>query len=212
MVSDGLQIERLFVRLGDRVVLDNVSLAVESGTITCVTGPSGSGKSTLLRAIAGLVPVEQGDIRLDGVSLLGVATHRRGVGMVFQDHALFPHLSVADNIAFGLRMLRTPKRVRHDRVAELLGLIGLAAYSARPVATLSGGEQQRVALARSLAPQPKVLLLDEPLSALDPELHDRLATDLRRVLREVRATAIHVTHDRAEAALVGDRTVDLRGL
>ena len=200
-----LTIDRLRVVLGDRVILDGLTLVVERGEITCITGPSGSGKSTLLRAIAGLVPVAAGDICVEGVSVLGRATHRRGVGLVFQDHALFPHLSVGRNIGFG---------VRRDarRVAEMLDLVGLGGFGDRAVATLSGGERQRVALARALAPAPRLLLLDEPLSALDEELHDRLAADLRRVLREVGATAVHVTHDRAEAALVGDRTVDLREL
>ncbi len=200
-----LEIDRLRVVLGDRIILDGLTLEVERGAITCITGPSGSGKSTLLRAIAGLVAVAGGDIRIDHASVLGVATHRRGVGLVFQDQALFPHLSVGRNVGFGVR--------RNARtVTEMLELVDLAGFEERAVATLSGGERQRVALARALAPAPRVLLLDEPLSALDDELHDRLAADLRRVLREVGATAVHVTHDRAEAALVGDRTVDLRDL
>ena len=200
-----LEVEQLRVVLDGHCILDAVTLVVERGAITCITGPSGSGKSTLLRAIAGLAPVAGGDIRIGGVSVLGVPTHRRGVGLVFQDHALFPHLSVGRNIGFGVR-----RNVR--RVAEMLELVGLTGFEDRALATLSGGERQRVALARAIAPAPRVLLLDEPLSALDDELHDRLATDLRRVLREVGSTAVHVTHDRAEAAVVGDRTVDLREL
>ena len=200
-----LEVEQLRVVLDGHCILDAVTLVVERGAITCITGPSGSGKSTLLRAIAGLAPVAGGDIRIGGVSVLGVPTHRRGVDLVFQDHALFPHLSVGRNIGFG---------VRRDarRVAEMLELVGLTGFEDRALATLSGGERQRVALARAIAPAPRVLLLDEPLSALDDELHDRLATDLRRVLRQVGSTAVHVTHDRAEAAVVGDRTVDLREL
>ena len=198
-----LEVEGLRVVLGGRVILDGLSLVVATGTTTCVTGPSGCGKSTLLRAVAGLTPVAAGEIRIDGASILATPTHRRGVGFVFQDHALFPHLSVGRNVGYGIR--RDP-----NRVGEMLELVGLSGFEDRPIATLSGGERQRVALARALAPAPKVILLDEPLSALDAELHDRLAVDLRRVLREVAATAVHVTHDRAEARLVGDQIVDLR--
>ena len=200
-----LEVEGLRVVLGGRVILDGLSLVVATGTTTCVTGPSGCGKSTLLRAVAGLTPVAAGEIRIDGASILATPTHRRGVGFVFQDHALFPHLSVGRNVGYGIR--RDP-----NRVGEMLELVGLSGFEDRPIATLSGGERQRVALARALAPAPKVILLDEPLSALDAELHDRLAVDLRRVLREVAATAVHVTHDQAEARLVGDHIVDLRDL
>ena len=142
-----------------------------------VLGPSGSGKSTLLRAIAGLQPLDAGDVTLDGRSLAGVPPHRRGVGLMFQDDALFPHRDVAANVAFGLGMQGLPSQAA-ARVAELLGLVGLSGRERRAVSSLSGGEQKRVALARALAPGPRVLLLDEPLGALDRPLHDRLVGEL----------------------------------
>ena len=149
-----------------------------SGEIVGLLGPSGSGKSTLLRVIAGLVIPDRGMVRIDGVDVTDVPTHRRGVGMVFQDEQLFEHLDVAGNVGFGLRMRGDAPPARQHRVAEMLDLVGLAGFERRNVRQLSGGEAKRVALARSLAPSPRVLLLDEPLTGLDRELHDRLAGDL----------------------------------
>jgi len=183
--------------------VDGVSLDVPVGGVLALLGPSGCGKSSLLRAVAGLEPPASGSVTWDGVDLTTVPVHRRGFGLVFQDGQLFPHRDVAGNVGYGLRALGRAERAA--RVAELLDLVGLPGYDRRPVATLSGGERQRVALARSLAPRPRLLLLDEPLSALDRSLRERLADDLRRVLVATGTTALFVTHDQDEAATVADR-------
>jgi len=193
-------------------VLDAVSLEVSAGEVVAVFGPSGSGKSTLLRAVAGLVEVESGRVVIDGVDVTGVSTHLRRVGMVFQDEQLFPHRDVAGNVAFGLEMAGVERRERESRVEELLSTVGLDGFGDRDVSTLSGGEAKRVALARSLAPRPAVLLADEPLTGLDADLHDRLTVEVGAVLRESGTTTLWVTHDRAEAALVADRSVSLADL
>jgi thiamine transport system ATP-binding protein len=183
--------------------VDGVSVDVPVGEVLALLGPSGCGKSSLLRAVAGLEPPAAGAVTWDGVDLTAVPVHRRGFGLVFQDGQLFPHRDVAGNVAYGLRGL--PRAARAARVAELLDLVGLPGYARRPVATLSGGERQRVALARSLAPRPRLLLLDEPLSALDRSLRERLADDLRGALVATGTTALFVTHDQDEAATVADR-------
>ncbi len=207
-----LVVDSVSVSLGGRSVLDAVSLAVSAGEVVAVFGPSGSGKSTLLRAVAGLVEVDSGRVVIDGVDVTGVPTHRRRVGMVFQDEQLFPHRDVAGNVAFGLEMAGVERRERESRVEELLSAVGLDGFGDRDVSTLSGGEAKRVALARSLAPRPAVLLADEPLTGLDADLHDRLAVEVGAVLRESGTTTLWVTHDRAEAALVADRSVSLADL
>ncbi len=207
-----LELRGIELARGGKTILDGVSLTVADGEIVCLTGPSGSGKTTLLRVIAGLAAPDAGTVVFAGADLRDVPVHRRGFGLVFQDHALFPHRDVAANVAFGLRMQGVRRRELASRVAAQLELVGLADAGRRDVTTLSGGEQQRVALARALAPRPRLLLLDEPLASLDRELRDRLALDLRRILREVGISAIHVTHDLAEAATVGDRTVALASL
>jgi thiamine transport system ATP-binding protein len=204
-----LFVEDVTVRFGERTVLDDVSLTVDTGEIVALLGPSGCGKTTLLRVIAGLQIPDLGAVLWDGADLAGVPPHRRGIGLVFQDLQLFPHKDVGGNVAFGLRMHGAPRDVTTRRVTEMLELVGLPGFEHRRVATLSGGEAQRVALARALAPEPKVLLLDEPLGALDRDLHDRLALDVRALLRQVGITAIHVTHDEAEARVIGDRLVVL---
>ncbi len=170
-------------------------------------GPSGSGKSTLLRAVAGLQRLDGGRILLDGQDQAEVPTHRRDVGLMFQDHALFPHRDVAGNVGFGLKMRGDRRADIAERVGELLDLVGLPGTQDRSVSTLSGGEQQRVALARALAPSPRLLLLDEPLGALDRTLRERLVTELGDLFRELGQTVVAVTHDQAEAFALGDRVV-----
>ena len=203
---NGLDVESVTVAYeqGSFAVRD-VSLTVDRGDVVALLGPSGSGKSTLLRAIAGLEPLDRGRMRWDGVDLAGIAPHRRGFGLVFQDGQLFVHRTVAGNIAYGLRVQRVPQAARRQRVRELLALVGLEGMADRRVTELSGGERQRVALARALAPSPRLLLLDEPLSALDRALRDRLAHDLAHILRETSTTAIFVTHDETEAHTVAGR-------
>src|ERR687897_1333458 len=174
-----LQVEALEVRYGDTVALDGVDLVVEDGEVVSVLGPSGSGKSTLPRAVAGLEPPVLGRVAWDGDDLTRVPPHRRQLGLMFQDHTLFPHRDVLGNVAFGLRMRRVPAAHAAARAAELLALVGLAGYAHRHVTELSGGEQQRVALARALAPAPRLLMLDEPLGSLDRNLRDRLVLELR---------------------------------
>lgn len=184
-------------------VLDDVSVAVDSGRRLALLGPSGSGKSTLLRAVAGLVRLDGGQVLLDGRDITGLATHRRGIGLMFQQHALFPHLDVAGNVAFGLRMAGMAKPQREERVRDMLDLVGLADRAGSPIPELSGGEQQRVALARTLAPAPAVVLLDEPLASLDRVLRESLLATMTEAFEATGATAVFVTHDQAEAMQVG---------
>ena len=207
-----LEVDGVTVRFGDRVVLDEVGLTVGAGEVVGLLGPSGSGKSTLLRVIAGLLVPDRGRVAWDGEDLRTVPTHRRRFGLVFQDHQLFPHRDVARNVGFGLSVAGRSQAEIRRRVTELLDLVGLPGFERRGVASLSGGEAQRIALARALAPSPRLLLLDEPLGALDRELHDRLALDLRRLLKELGIAGLHVTHDRDEAATVADRVVSLEQL
>jgi len=202
-----LSIESVTVRFGGRPAVDDVSFVVDEHEIVVLLGPSGCGKSTLLRAIAGLQPLDSGRIARDDRDLVDVPPHQRGIGMMFQDHALFPHRDVGRNIEFGLRMHGMGPGPRAVRVAEMLDLVGLPGFERRTVANLSGGEAQRVALARALAPAPRMLLLDEPLGSLDRELRDRLVDELPQMLRDVGISAIHVTHDHDEAFAIGDRLV-----
>ncbi|MFC8190509.1 ABC transporter ATP-binding protein [Cellulomonas sp. NPDC057328] len=204
-MSDGLGVRDVVVRYpgAARAAVDGVSLDVPVGEVVALLGPSGCGKSSLLRAVAGLEPLAGGDVAWDGVGVTGVPVHRRGFGLLFQDGQLFGHLDVARNVAYGLA--ETPRAAQAARVAELLDLVGLPGTQRRDVATLSGGERQRVALARALAPRPRLLLLDEPLSALDRSLRERLALDLRDVLVTTGTTALFVTHDHDEAFAVADR-------
>ncbi|MFF0463577.1 ABC transporter ATP-binding protein [Streptomyces mexicanus] len=205
-----LSLEAATVRLGGRTVLDAVDLAVAEHQIVCVLGPSGSGKSTLLRAVAGLQPLHAGRVLLDGRDQAGVPVHRREVGLMFQDHQLFPQRDVAGNVAFGLRMRGDAKDERALRVRELLELVGLPGAGGRSVAALSGGEQQRVALARALAPRPRLLMLDEPLGQLDRSLRERLVVELRELFARLGTTVLAVTHDQGEAFALADRVVVMR--
>jgi thiamine transport system ATP-binding protein len=193
------------VRFGELAAVRGVDLAVGPGEVVCLLGPSGCGKSTLLRAVAGLEAPTEGVVSWDGADLTRHPPHQRRFGLMFQDFALFPHLDVAANVGFGLRMQRWPVRDAARRVTEVLDLVGMGGAGGRAVSTLSGGEQQRVALARALAPAPRLLLLDEPLGALDRTLRERLLVELAALLDEVGMTALHVTHDQEEAFTIGDR-------
>lgn len=190
---------------GDVVSLRGVSLDLPPGEILCLLGPSGCGKTTLLRIIAGLEGDYSGDIRLDGADIRSLPAHERGFGLMFQDYALFPHMSVRDNIAYGLKRRGDSRRDIQRQVDVWLERVGLAGLGARDVAALSGGQKQRVALARSLAPNPRLLMLDEPLGSLDAQLRDQLALELRRLLKAAGISAIYVTHDRREAFSIADR-------
>jgi ABC-type Fe3+/spermidine/putrescine transport system ATPase subunit len=180
---------------------------VEAGETVCLLGASGSGKSTLLRIIAGLEKPERGQVLWDGQDLAGVPVHRRGFGLMFQDYALFPHRSVAENVAFGLRMQNQPSAEIAEQVRAALEQVNLTGFASRRVTDLSGGEQQRVALARALAPRPRLLMLDEPLGALDRALKEQVEEELRRLLRAADMPAIYVTHDQEEAFAVADRLI-----
>jgi thiamine transport system ATP-binding protein len=205
-----LEIEGLTVAFGHHTAVDGVDLSVDDGHVLAVLGPSGSGKSSLLRAVAGLEPLRAGAVRWDGADLAGVPTHKRGFALMFQDGQLFDHLTVARNVGYALRLRGVTGAAARSEVDDLLDLVGLGGYGARMPRTLSGGERQRVALGRSLAAEPRLLLLDEPLSALDAELRVRLAADLRRILRDAGTTALLVTHDQEEAFAVADRLAVMR--
>lgn len=191
----------------DGAVLNDVSFEVNEGEIVCLLGPSGCGKTTLLRLIAGLETADAGEVIFESRDLRGVPVHQRGFGFMFQDFALFPHKNVWDNVIFGLRMQNLPPDQIRARAQAALERVGLSGFEHRDVHQLSGGEQQRVALARSLAPQPRLLMLDEPLGALDRQLREELMIELRRILKNARLTSIYVTHDQAEAFAVADRVV-----
>lgn len=200
-----LELKGVGKRIGADWAMDGVDLDLDTGEIVALLGPSGCGKTTLLRLIAGLTRPDRGEIRFEGRDLAPVPPHRRGFRMMFQEFALFPHRSVAGNVAFGLEMeQRAPVEIE-ARVEEMLTLVGLEGYGRRDVETLSGGERQRVALARSLAADPRLLMLDEPLGALDRALRQRLLLDLTQILRRIRVTTLFVTHDQGEALGVADR-------
>ncbi|MEX1135227.1 MAG: ABC transporter ATP-binding protein [Acidimicrobiia bacterium] len=205
-----LSTEQLGVRLDNKVILHDTDLTVADEEIVAVLGPSGSGKTTLLRAIAGLVPVARGDIKWDGVSVVDIPVHQRGFGLMFQGFALFPHLDVAGNVGFGLRMTGTDPDLVGTEVSAALDWVGLGGFENRRIDDLSGGERQRVALARTLAPRPKLVMLDEPLGSLDRHLRERLVVDTRALLTGRKVTGLVVTHDREEAVLLSDRLALMR--
>jgi ABC-type Fe3+/spermidine/putrescine transport system ATPase subunit len=208
-VTRFLEIDRLSKRFGELAVLERVSLAVEEGEVLALLGPSGSGKTTFLRLLAGFETPDEGSIRAAGSAVERLPPARRGFGMVFQHYALFPHLTVAGNVAFGLETTGAGRGEIAGRVAEVLALVDLAGFEGRRIAELSGGQQQRVALARALAPDPRLLLLDEPLSNLDPELRERTRRELLEAIRRVGITTVLVTHEQEEAFHLGDRVAVL---
>ncbi len=205
-----LSVDRLTVQLGPTRALDEVTFDVPDGQVACVLGPSGCGKTTLLRTIAGLTAPTSGRVDWDGEDLAGVPPHRRRFGLMFQDHALFPHRDVLANVAFGLRMLRLSREDVQARARAALARVELTGFEQRRIADLSGGERQRVALARSLAPEPRLLMLDEPLGSLDRELRDTLVADLRDLFVRLSISTLVVTHDHDEAFALADRVVVLR--
>ena len=195
-----------------RTILDNACLSVARGEIVSLVGPSGSGKTSLLRVIAGLEQPSNGTVVIDNKLMTGIPTHKRDVGLVFQDNQLFPHLSVFDNVAYSLRIKRVAKAQQIEKVNEMLRLVGMQDLAHRDVEHLSGGEAKRIAVARALVADPFILLLDEPLTGLDTELHDRLLEDMGVLLRTRGTTVVHVTHDHNEATRLSNRVVDVRTL
>lgn len=205
MLLEGLKIDGICKSFGKTEALRGVSLTVPRGEILAILGPSGCGKSTLLHIIAGLEDPDSGSIAWDGQDLANVPPHARRFGLMFQELALFPHMNVASNVAFGLRMQQLDPEAIARRVGQMLALVDLEGFGRRDVDTLSGGERQRVALARALAPEPHLLMLDEPLGALDRTLRERLMLDLPRILNEIGQTAIYVTHDQEEAFAIAGK-------
>ena len=203
--ESAVQISALVRRFGEVTALDQVELDVRAGEFFSLLGPSGCGKTTLLRLIAGLDVPDSGTIHIGGVNAARVPAHRRPVNTVFQSYALFPHLSVWENVAFGLRMKKVPKAELETRVRRVLDMVEIASLAARKPSQLSGGQRQRVALARAIVNEPKVLLLDEPLGALDLKLRKQLQVELRRLQRQLGITFIYVTHDQEEALSMSDR-------
>ncbi|WP_409309664.1 ABC transporter ATP-binding protein [Pectobacterium sp. B1J-3] len=202
-----LNVQQLNKHYGSTQVFENINFSADEGEFVTLLGPSGCGKSTLLRCLAGLADVDSGQIVLGDQDLTLLPPQQRGIGMVFQSYALFPNMTVADNVAFGLKMLRLPVQERRTRLEQVLELVELRSYAERFPHQLSGGQCQRVALARSLVTRPRLLLLDEPLSALDARIRKHLREQIRRIQQELKLTAIFVTHDQEEALTMSDRVV-----
>ncbi len=199
-----LKLDAVSKRFGDTVTADRLSLAVARGAFVTLLGPSGSGKSTVLRMVAGLERPDSGSILIEGRDVAGIVPWQRNLGMVFQHYAVFPHMTVAQNVAYGLEVRNVPRQERARRVGEMLDLVGLPGFENRHITRLSGGEQQRVALARALAPQPRMLLLDEPLSALDEKIRREMQRELKHIQRRTGTTFLYVTHDQEEALTMSD--------
>ena len=206
-----LELQGLTKKFGEFVAVDDFNLSVDKGEFVCLLGPSGCGKTTTLQMVAGLVQPTTGNITLDGSEITKLRPNRRGLGIVFQSYALFPHMTVAQNVGFGLEMRRTPAAERAKRVAEALALVHLEAFGGRYPRELSGGQRQRVALARAIVIQPPVMLLDEPMGALDAKLREEMQIELRALQQRVGITTIMVTHDQAEAMTLADRVVLMNG-
>jgi spermidine/putrescine ABC transporter ATP-binding subunit len=206
----GIEIDRVTKRYGEVTAVEDIELTVREGEFVTLLGPSGCGKSTLLRLISGFIEPTSGDIRLMGQSVVGQPPYRRNTSMVFQDYALFPHRTVAQNLAFGLRMRKLAKSEIHERVEQMLELLGLVGFGERRIAEISGGQAQRVALGRALIVQPALLLLDEPLGALDLKLRKQMQSELKHIQRRLGVTFLYVTHDQEEALTMSDRIAVMR--
>ena len=206
-----LAVNDLKKSFGDNEVLKDISFSVESGKLLSLLGPSGCGKSTILRIICGLETADSGEVLVDGKDVTKVRPEKRGIGMVFQNYALFPSMNVAKNVGYGLKMQKVPAAEIEDRVQEALELVKLGGYGPRKVTQLSGGEQQRVALARSLVTKPDILLLDEPLSALDRKVRGEMQYEIRSIQQQVGITTVFVTHDQEEALTMSDKIILLNG-
>lgn len=206
-----VDIKNVSKRYGQTLALSDISMTIAEGEFFSLLGPSGGGKTSLLRSIAGFIEPDEGSIEIDGKAMLNVPINKRDLGMMFQNYALFPHMSIADNIGFGLSVRHQSKAQINQRIEELLSLVHLKGFGDRRPRELSGGQQQRVALARALAPRPRVLLLDEPLGALDKKLRDEMQIELKKIQREVGVTTILVTHDQQEALTLSDRVAIING-
>ena len=204
-----VELRNVSKRFGSNTVIDNITLTIPRGQMVTLLGPSGCGKTTILRLVAGLEKPSDGQIFIDGEDVTHRSIQQRDICMVFQSYALFPHMSLGENVGYGLKMLGIPRAEVKARVQEALAMVDLAGFDDRYVDQISGGQQQRVALARALILKPKVLLFDEPLSNLDSELRESLCVEMSRLLRQLGITAVYVTHDRREAELLADKIVHL---
>ncbi|RLI74484.1 hypothetical protein DRO91_00320, partial [Candidatus Heimdallarchaeota archaeon] len=204
-----IRVRNISKKFEDSIAIEDISFDVQEGELLTLLGPSGSGKTTVLRLIAGLIKPDTGQILFDEKDISGIPTEERNIGFVFQSYALFPHLTVAENIAFGLETRGWSRTEKEDRVRELLQLVGLEGKGKRYPRQLSGGEQSRVALARAIAPNPSLLLLDEPLSALDVSLRENLRKAIREIQQQVKISTVYVTHDQEEAMEISDRIIIL---
>lgn len=210
-MSSYIEIRDVVKSFGNNTVLKHINLDVNEGEMVTLLGPSGCGKSTLLRAIAGLNDIDEGTVSIDGKDVTHVDVRQRRVGMVFQSYALFPNMTAAQNVAFGLSIQKMPKQEIRQKVAKMIELVGLKGKENQRPSELSGGQQQRVALARALVMEPKVLLLDEPLSALDAQIRQSLRVQIREIQQDMHITAIFVTHDQEEAMAISDRVCVMHG-